>query len=230
MTDSAIDTLAFSDETDAVVVPAFISENETTEIQNMVQVRTVQVNDELESIGQSMVACAEHLHYIRKNLKPKSWTAYIKSDCLMCSPKQAQDLENSWGKWLCHSEVSPALISPLSSRALNAMANATKQQREKVYAALEGGKISGSEREVKSILTPSKKGKPKAGLKAMKDLPANTTDKEKIAHAVKLLDKQGTQLDALTASRNKFQSETIRLKGELAKLKAEYKAKEDAKS
>jgi hypothetical protein len=131
---------------------------------------------------------------------------------------------------LCHSEVSPALISPLSSRALNAMANATKQQREKVYAALEGGKISGSEREVKSILTPSKKGKPKAGLKAMKDLPANTTDKEKIAHAVKLLDKQGTQLDALTASRNKFQSETIRLKGELAKLKAEYKAKEDAKS
>jgi hypothetical protein len=58
MTDSAIDTLAFSDETDAVVVPAFISENETTEIQNMVQVRTVQVNDELESIGQSMVACA----------------------------------------------------------------------------------------------------------------------------------------------------------------------------
>ena len=230
MTDSAIETLAYSDEVDAVLVPAYISENETSEIQGMVRVRTVQINEELATIGQSMVACAEHLHHIRQNLKKQSWTQYIKSGCLACSAKQAQDLENSWGKWLCHSEVEPKLISPLSARSLNAMANATKQQREKVYAALEAGKIEGSEREVKAILNPGKKTKAKAGLKAMKDLPANTPDKDKVAHAIKLINKQATQIDSLTAAKNKFQTETIKLKGELAKLKAEYKAKSEAAS
>ena len=62
----------------------------------------------------------------------------------------------------------------------------------------------------------------------MKDLPANTPDKDKVAHAVKLINKQATQIDSLTAAKNKFQTETIKLKGELAKLKAEYKAKAEA--
>ncbi|WP_152562981.1 hypothetical protein, partial [Prochlorococcus sp. MIT 0701] len=146
----------------------------------------LEIQEEHESIGQSQVAIAEHLHFLRSNLKKGSWTAFIESGVTGLSKKASQDLENAWTKWLKDSEVSPKLLAMMSARTLNAMANAEPKQRERVYNAIEERKIEGSESEVKRILNPNRKSKPKAALGAFKDLPKDSTEAEKLNHATKL--------------------------------------------
>ena len=114
-----------------VVIPAYIRENETPVVHELVQRKVLEINEEHTTIGQSQVAIAEHLHFLRTNLKPGSWTAFVKSGLTGLSPKASTDLENAWTKWLKDSEVSPKLLAMMSARTLNAMANAEPKQREK---------------------------------------------------------------------------------------------------
>ena len=157
-----------SDETlaESVTIPAFIAAKETSAIQGLVQRKVVEINAELDVIGESLVITAEHLNYLRRNLKPGSWTSFIHSGLIKCSPKQATDLENAWSKWLRFSEVEPALLATLSARSLNAMANGTPQQRDKIYQALENKEIR-NETDVRKFL--KKKGAPKKKADTAKD-------------------------------------------------------------
>ena len=206
-----------------IVIPAYIRENETPVVHELVQRKVLEINEEHTTIGQSQVAIAEHLHFLRSNLKKGSWTAFVQSGLTGLSPKASTDLEQAWVKWLCDATVSPKLLAMMSARTLNSMANADPKAREKVYDAIEAGKIEGSESEVKKILNPSKKSKPKAGLVALKDLPAGTSDADKLKHATKVLNQLGAQVTTLTSQKDRLQKETKEKAGTMAKLREEIK-------
>ena len=208
-----------------VIIPAYIRENETPVVHELVRNRVLDIQSEHETIGQSLVAIGESLHYIRQNFSKgdRSWSAFIKSGVTGLSSKACQDLENAWSKWLKDSDVSPKLLAMMSARTLNNMANADPKGREKVYDAIEAGKIQGSESEVKKILNPSKKSKPKAGVVALKDLPAGTSDADKLKHATKVLNQLGAQVTTLTGQKDRLQNETKEKAGTMAKLREEIK-------
>ena len=215
-----------------VIIPAYIRENETPVVHELVRNRVLDIQSEHETIGQSLVAIGESLHYIRQNFSKgdRSWSAFIKSGVTGLSSKACQDLENAWSKWLKDSDVSPKLLAMMSARTLNNMANADPKGREKVYDAIEAGKIQGSESEVKKILSPSKKGKTKAGLVALKDLPAGTSDADKIKHAVKIMNEQGNQISSLSSQKDRLLKDQKEKAGTIAKLREEIRQmKEDAK-
>ncbi|KGG24382.1 MULTISPECIES: hypothetical protein [unclassified Prochlorococcus] len=215
----------------AVVIPAAIRQNETPVIQQLVAGRVLEIQEEHESIGQSQVAIAEHLHFLRSNLKKGSWTAFIESGVTGLSKKASQDLENAWTKWLKDSEVSPKLLAMMSARTLNAMANAEPKQRERVYNAIEERKIEGSESEVKRILNPNRKSKPKAALGAFKDLPSDSSEADRLIHATKLINQQGAQIDTLTSQKDRLLNDQKEKAKTIAGLKEEIRQlKEQAKA
>ena len=197
-------------------------------VHELVQRKVLEINEEHTTIGQAQVAIAEHLHFLRTNLKPGSWTAFVKSGLTGLSPKASTDLENAWTKWLRDSTVSPKLLAMMSARTLNAMANADPKAREKVYDAIEAGKIEGSESEVKKILNPSKKSKPKAGLIAFKDLPPNTSEAEKVKHATKIMNQQGTQITTLSGQKDRLLKDQKEKAGTIAKQREEIKQLKEA--
>ena len=218
----------YSDGYDEVIIPAYIRENETEHTQLLVKEKVVEINSDLNSIGQSLVGIAENLSILKANLvRDKSWTAFIQSDVCPLSPKSAADLVNAHDKWLAKWDGNPALLAGMSARALNIMANASPKGREKVYGAVEAGEITGSEREVKRIIDPAKKPKPKAGLVAMKDLDANTSDAEKVKHATKIMNQQGSQITQLSNQKDRLLKDQREKQGTIAKLREELKQMKD---
>ena len=218
----------YSDGYDEVIIPAYIRENETEHTQLLVKEKVVEINSDLNSIGQSLVGIAENLSILKANLvRDKSWTAFIQSDVCPLSPKSAADLVNAHDKWLAKWDGNPALLAGMSARALNIMANASPKGREKVYEAVEAGDITGSAREVKRIIDPAKKPKPKAGLVAMKDLDANTSDAEKVKHATKIMNQQGSQITQLSNQKDRLLKDQREKQGTIAKLREELKQMKD---
>ncbi len=117
----------------------------------------LEINEELATAGQCLRAVAAHLYEVRQNVKPGNWKAFLASDAIHCTPKYASDLVSAHEKWLSSSDVDDALIAHLSPRSLAAMANATEDQRERVYKLREGkGNGRLSEAEVRKALRGSR--------------------------------------------------------------------------
>ena len=117
----------------------------------------VEINEELSTAGQCLRAVAAHLYEVKQNVKPGNWKAFLESGAIHCTPKYASDLVSAHEKWLSSSDVDDALIAHLSPRSLAAMANATEDQRERVYKLRLGkGKERLSEAEVRKALRGGK--------------------------------------------------------------------------
>ena len=117
----------------------------------------LEINEELATAGQCLRAVAAHLYEVRQNVKPGNWKAFLASDAIHCTPKYASDLVSAHEKWLSSSDVDDALIAHLSPRSLAATANATEDQRERVYKLREGkGNGRLSEAEVRKALRGSR--------------------------------------------------------------------------
>jgi len=106
--------------------------------------RVVEINDELEGIGQGVRAVAANLHEIKQNVKAGNWRAFLNSGAINCSARTAIDLVSAHEKWLGASDVDDHLLAGLSARSLQVMGGnknnpVTEKQRQKVFEAVESG-------------------------------------------------------------------------------------------
>ena len=106
--------------------------------------RVVEINDELEGIGQGVRAVAANLHEIKQNVKAGNWRAFLNSGAINCSARTAIDLVSAHEKWLGASDVDDHLLAGLSARSLQVMGGnknnpVTEKQRQKVFEAVGSG-------------------------------------------------------------------------------------------
>ena len=106
--------------------------------------RVVEINDELEGIGQGVRAVAANLHEIKQNVKAGNWRAFLNSGAINCSARTAIDLVSAHEKWLGASDVVDHLLAGLSARSLQVMGGnknnpVTEKQRQKVFEAVGSG-------------------------------------------------------------------------------------------
>ena len=161
-----------------------------------------EINEELATAGQCLRAVAAHLYEVKQNVKPGNWKAFLESGAIHCTPKYASDLVSAHEKWLSSSDVDDALIAHLTPRSLAAMANATEDQRERVYKLRKStGKERLSEAEVRKALRGSKA---KSVSKKIKGADARVRDLQeknnKLQEEIKSLKKENKKLRELVAS------------------------------
>merc|ERR1712224_1005024 len=65
----------------------------------------VEINDELNCVGQSLRAVAASLSDIKSNIKPGNWRAFLKSGAINCSERFAIDLVSAYSNWLGGSDI-----------------------------------------------------------------------------------------------------------------------------
>ena len=101
----------------------------------------IEINDELNCVGQSLRAVAANLSDIKNNIKPGNWRAFLKSGSINCSERFAIDLVSAYTNWLGGSDISDKLIASLTPRSLALMGSkgVTDKERQKVFEAVESG-------------------------------------------------------------------------------------------
>ena len=101
----------------------------------------VEINEELNCVGQSLKAVAASLSDIKSNIKPGNWRAFLKSDAINCSERFAIDLVSAYTNWLGGSDVNDNLLASLTPRSLALMGSkgVTDKERQKVFEAVENG-------------------------------------------------------------------------------------------
>ena len=206
-----------------VIIPAFIEKNYNQDTKEQFCQRVIGIREEISTIGDSMLQTAKYLSEIKENLqlvrdkKGQGWTAFINSKLIELSPRACTALANAWQKWLSNSEIRPELVQNLSSRSLNAMANADEEARERVYNALEGG-TDLTEAEVRGMLNPSKP-KPKLSKKVEKQLKGDETKEQVIKFYGARIDAINTEKQQLDNKVKALEAKNTLLIKELAVLK-----------
>merc|ERR1711977_153178 len=101
----------------------------------------IEINDELNCVGQSLRAVAANLSDIKSNIKPGNWRAFLKSGAINCSERFAVDLVSAYTNWLGGSDINDNLIASLTPRSLALMGSkgVTDKERQKVFEAVESG-------------------------------------------------------------------------------------------
>ncbi len=101
----------------------------------------VEINEELNCVGQSLRAVAANLSDIKSNIKPGNWRAFLKSGAINCSERFAIDLVSAYTNWLGGSDVDDNLLASLTPRSLALMGSkgVTDKERQKVFEAVENG-------------------------------------------------------------------------------------------
>ena len=101
----------------------------------------VEINEELNCVGQSLRAVAANLSDIKDNIKPGNWRAFLKSGAINCSERFAVDLVSAYTNWLGGSDIDDNLLASLTPRSLALMGSkgVTDKERQKVFQAVESG-------------------------------------------------------------------------------------------
>ena len=101
----------------------------------------VEINEELNCVGQSLRAVAANLSDIKGNIKPGNWRAFLKSGAINCSERFAVDLVSAYTNWLGGSDIDDNLLASLTPRSLALMGGkgVTDKERRKVFEAVEKG-------------------------------------------------------------------------------------------
>ncbi len=122
----------------------------------------VEINEELNCVGQSLRAVAANLADIKENIKPGNWRAFLKSGAINCSERFAIDLVSAYTNWLRGSDIDDNLLASLTPRSLALMGGkgVTDKERQKVFEAVESGEriteaavriiVKGAKRRVKA--------------------------------------------------------------------------------
>merc|ERR1712025_1426259 len=101
----------------------------------------VEINEELNCVGQSLRAVAASLSDIKSNIKPGNWRAFLKSGAINCSERFAIDLVSAYTNWLGGSDIEDKLLASLTPRSLALMGGkgVTDKERQKVFEAVGNG-------------------------------------------------------------------------------------------
>merc|ERR1712093_291169 len=124
----------------------------------------IEINEELNCVGQSLRAVAANLSDIKSNIKPGNWRAFLKSGSINCSERFAVDLVSAYTNWLGGSDIDDKLLASLTPRSLALMGSkgVTDKERHKVFEAVEKGERM-TEATVRVLVKGAKK-KAKPGL------------------------------------------------------------------
>merc|ERR1711934_106806 len=101
----------------------------------------VEINEELNCVGQSLRAVAANLSRIKGNIKPGNWRAFLKSGAINCSERFAVDLVSAYTNWLSGSDIDDDMLASLTPRSLALMGGkgVTDKERQKVFEAVVNG-------------------------------------------------------------------------------------------
>lgn len=194
---SAVESIDMRDPSSIVLPESAVIGCNAVQIGQMKQTVAV-VQTGFAVAGAAMRSAAEELYHLRGLLaKKKLWNQFIKSGCLPISAKVAQDLANSWDKWLKDSDLSDGALINLSSRTLNRIANADPEVQQKATKMLKAGKKV-TERAIDEII---------------KDLPASAKSQVKTMHNSKT--KAEAKVKELQAKIEELEAENAKLKEKL---------------
>ncbi len=168
----------------------------------------VEINDELNCVGQSLRAVAANLSDIKSNIKPGNWRAFLKSGAINCSERFAVDLVSAYTNWLGGSDIDDNLLASLTPRSLALMGSkgVTDKERQKVFEAVENG-----ERMTEATVRVLVKGNKKKGAKSAQKTESQKIKslKEKIETYKKVissLQDENKKLSKLLSNREKIDS------------------------
>ena len=101
----------------------------------------IEINEELNCVGQSLRAVAASLSDIKNNIKPGNWRAFLRSGAVNCSERFAIDLVSAYNNWLGGADIEDNLLASLTPRSLALMGSkgVTDKERQKVFEAVESG-------------------------------------------------------------------------------------------
>ncbi len=168
----------------------------------------VEINEELNCVGQSLKAVAANLSDIKSNIKPGNWRAFLKSGAINCSERFAIDLVSAYTNWLGGSDIDDNLLASLTPRSLALMGGkgVTDKERQKVFEAVGNG-----ERMTEATVRILVKGNKKKGKTSSKKTESEKIKslKEKIETYRKVisnLEDENKKLSKLLSNRDKIES------------------------
>tara|TARA_Y100001968_G_C19165722_1_gene623097 strand:- start:57 stop:677 length:621 start_codon:yes stop_codon:yes gene_type:complete len=168
----------------------------------------VEINEELNCVGQSLRAVAANLSDIKSNIKPGNWRAFLKSGAINCSERFAVDLVSAYTNWLGGSDIEDKLLASLTPRSLALMGSkgVTDKERQKVFDAVENGERM-TEAAVRILVKGGKKkagaSPPKSESEKVKYLKERIDTYKKI---INNLQDENKKLSKMLSNREKFDS------------------------
>ena len=168
----------------------------------------VEINDELNCVGQSLRAVAANLSDIKSNIKPGNWRAFLKSGAINCSERFAVDLVSAYTNWLGGSDIDDNLIASLTPRSLALMGGkgVTDKERQKVFEAVENGERM-TEAAVRGLVKGNKKKANKSAQKTESQKIKSLKEKiETYKKIINNLQDENKKLSKLLSNRDKIDS------------------------
>ncbi len=168
----------------------------------------LEINEELNSLGQSLRAVAATLADIKDNIKPGNWRAFLKYGAINCSERFAVDLVSAYKNWLGGSDVDDNLLASLTPRSLALMGSkgVTDKERQKVFEAVESGERM-TEAAVRVLVKGSKRKTKDSRLKSesekIKSLKLKIETYKKV---ISNLQDENKKLSKLLSNRGKLES------------------------
>ena len=168
----------------------------------------IEINDELNCVGQSLRAVAANLSDIKNNIKPGNWRAFLKSGSINCSERFAIDLVSAYTNWLGGSDIDDNLLASLTPRSLALMGSkgVTDRERQKVFEAVGNGERM-TEATVRTLVKGKKKKANKAPQKSESEKVKSLKEKiETYKKVINNLQDENKKLSKLLSNREKFES------------------------
>ncbi len=168
----------------------------------------IEINDELNCVGQSLRAVAASLSDIKSNIKPGNWRAFLKSGAINCSERFAVDLVSAYTNWLGGSDVDDNLLASLTPRSLALMGSkgVTDKERQKVFEAVENGERM-TEATVRDLVKGNKKKVKKTTQKTESQKIKSLKERiEAYKKVISILQDENKKLSKLLSNREKIDS------------------------
>ena len=168
----------------------------------------IEINDELNCVGQSLRAVAASLSDIKSNIKPGNWRAFLKSGAINCSERFAVDLVSAYTNWLGGSDVDDNLLASLTPRSLALMGSkgVTDKERQKVFEAVENGERM-TEATVRGLVKGNKKKVKKTTQKTESQKIKSLKERiEAYKKVISILQDENKKLSKLISNREKIDS------------------------
>ena len=168
----------------------------------------LEINEELNCVGQSLRAVAANLSDIKDNIKPGNWRAFLKSGAINCSERFAIDLVSAYTNWLGGSDVEDNLLASLTPRSLALMGSkgVTDKERQKVFeAVLSGERVT--EATVRVLVKGTKRKTKTLPLRAESEKIKNLKEKvDTYKKIINNLQDENKKLSKLLLERERFNS------------------------
>ncbi len=168
----------------------------------------IEINEELNCVGQSLRAVAASLSDIKSNIRPGNWRAFLKSGAINCSERFAIDLGSAYTNWLGGSDIEDKLLASLTPRSLALMGSkgVTDKERQKVFEAVENGERM-TEATVRSLVKGTKKKVTNSPQKTESEKIKSLKKKiETYKKLINNLQDENKKLSKLLSNREKFES------------------------